>query len=467
MRVIEASMEQRWNERVGKMGDPRENPPTNGIVRHDSDMQKSEVSRQGIEPGSPWREASKLTGWRKQEILEKTRRLVASSGTIPTCENSGVTPPGVEPSSPRSETSSLTTTPRCSLKSIIRFRIYFKFFHEFCDLLKLKCSTARRGIAATTKCREGEGGGDRPRTEKPLYLVRKPITVIHISISPTLASLRLPAPSPLPGRGTYCHHISPSPLCARRRIRRRQSESTHTHRCNPRVFSPPSRRGCQRSGCVTTYLTTPPSPPFPFHDVLPLHTVPPQRLLQVRQPITPFRTRRSRRTARDTDCLNSRSLHSDPCEYLQSRVLRLTNWLTMAGKHYALSDRLQPVTERGGGASGHPDLGFPWFPEIAPAKCWVVHSCPVPTSLKLPPSLMTSLSTSEVKRFCRGKPEIPEKTRQPASLSGTIIACKNPGLTPPGKEPGSPWWEASRLTGHTSRPLFSINVDSDLCLFTW
>ncbi|KAJ8878763.1 hypothetical protein PR048_019349 [Dryococelus australis] len=41
MRVIEASMEQGWTERAGETRDPRESPPTSGIVRHDSHMQKS------------------------------------------------------------------------------------------------------------------------------------------------------------------------------------------------------------------------------------------------------------------------------------------------------------------------------------------------------------------------------------------------------------------------------------------
>ncbi|KAJ8880050.1 hypothetical protein PR048_020673 [Dryococelus australis] len=41
--------------------DPRENPPTNGIVRHESHMRKSRVIRPGIELGSPWWEASRLT----------------------------------------------------------------------------------------------------------------------------------------------------------------------------------------------------------------------------------------------------------------------------------------------------------------------------------------------------------------------------------------------------------------------
>ncbi|KAJ8897003.1 hypothetical protein PR048_002349 [Dryococelus australis] len=41
MRVIEVKMETHRNEVTGEMGDPRENPPTNGIVRHDSHMRKS------------------------------------------------------------------------------------------------------------------------------------------------------------------------------------------------------------------------------------------------------------------------------------------------------------------------------------------------------------------------------------------------------------------------------------------
>ncbi|KAJ8891778.1 hypothetical protein PR048_004331 [Dryococelus australis] len=35
MRVIEVGIEQRRNEMAGETGDPRENPPTNDIVRHD------------------------------------------------------------------------------------------------------------------------------------------------------------------------------------------------------------------------------------------------------------------------------------------------------------------------------------------------------------------------------------------------------------------------------------------------
>ncbi|KAJ8898270.1 hypothetical protein PR048_003630 [Dryococelus australis] len=41
MRVIEVNMEWHRNERTGETGDPRGNPPTNDIVRHDSHMRKS------------------------------------------------------------------------------------------------------------------------------------------------------------------------------------------------------------------------------------------------------------------------------------------------------------------------------------------------------------------------------------------------------------------------------------------
>ncbi|KAJ8897541.1 hypothetical protein PR048_002889 [Dryococelus australis] len=150
----------------GETGDPRENPPTSSIVRHHSHLRESGVTRQGIEPGSPWREASSLTaqtprplctqcsnkedgapppgilasvkvpgylelfsafetekrkidkgdsatsinagmkGRGKRESPEKTRRPAAMSCTIPRA-----TPPGIEPGSPRWEASSLTTTP--------------------------------------------------------------------------------------------------------------------------------------------------------------------------------------------------------------------------------------------------------------------------------------------------------------------------------------------------------------------
>ncbi|KAJ8889277.1 hypothetical protein PR048_008775 [Dryococelus australis] len=45
----------------GKTGDPRENPPASSIVRHDSHLRKYGVTQPGIERGSPWWEASRLT----------------------------------------------------------------------------------------------------------------------------------------------------------------------------------------------------------------------------------------------------------------------------------------------------------------------------------------------------------------------------------------------------------------------
>ncbi|KAJ8866052.1 hypothetical protein PR048_033576 [Dryococelus australis] len=54
--------------------------------------------------------APEYKGGGKREIPEKTRRPVASSGTISTCEYPGANPPGIKPVSLRSEASCLTTT---------------------------------------------------------------------------------------------------------------------------------------------------------------------------------------------------------------------------------------------------------------------------------------------------------------------------------------------------------------------
>ncbi|KAJ8874343.1 hypothetical protein PR048_025189 [Dryococelus australis] len=65
MRVNEVSMEQRRNESAGETGDSG-NPPTNGIVQHDSHLRKSGVKRPGVEPVSSWWEARSLVahrGW--------------------------------------------------------------------------------------------------------------------------------------------------------------------------------------------------------------------------------------------------------------------------------------------------------------------------------------------------------------------------------------------------------------------
>ncbi|KAJ8871569.1 hypothetical protein PR048_027895 [Dryococelus australis] len=51
----------------------------------------------------------------------------------------------------------------------------------------------------------------------------------------------------------------------------------------------------------------------------------------------------------------------------------------------------------------------------------------------------------------RGNREIPDKTRRPVASSGTIPVRENP-VTLPGIEPGSSWWEASRLTAQPPLP---------------
>ncbi|KAJ8872562.1 hypothetical protein PR048_026168 [Dryococelus australis] len=53
--------------------------------------------------------------------------------------------------------------------------------------------------------------------------------------------------------------------------------------------------------------------------------------------------------------------------------------------------------------------------------------------------------------------EIPEKTHRPTASSGTIPTCGNP-VTRPGIESGSPWWEASGLTGRPPRPLSVLEL---------
>ncbi|KAJ8893539.1 hypothetical protein PR048_006137 [Dryococelus australis] len=60
-------------------------------------------------------------GGGKREIREKTRRPVASFGTVPTCENPGATPPGNEPSLHRREESGLSLTPPQPLQHCTQF----------------------------------------------------------------------------------------------------------------------------------------------------------------------------------------------------------------------------------------------------------------------------------------------------------------------------------------------------------
>ncbi|KAJ8872164.1 hypothetical protein PR048_025766 [Dryococelus australis] len=83
------------NEGAGETGDPREDPPTYGIVQHDSHMRRSGVAR-GLNP-------DRLGGRRgrgRRGYPEGARRQAASSSTIPPCEDPRAGRPGIGPGSP-------------------------------------------------------------------------------------------------------------------------------------------------------------------------------------------------------------------------------------------------------------------------------------------------------------------------------------------------------------------------------
>ncbi|KAJ8869214.1 hypothetical protein PR048_030786 [Dryococelus australis] len=58
----------------------------------------------------------------------------------------------------------------------------------------------------------------------------------------------------------------------------------------------------------------------------------------------------------------------------------------------------------------------------------------------------------------RGNGITPEKTHRPGASSDTSPACEGPGLTRPGIEPGSPYWEASRLTTQPPKLLWGASL---------
>ncbi|KAJ8889047.1 hypothetical protein PR048_008541 [Dryococelus australis] len=75
-RIVRNLLKSGMDPRIGgETGNLRENPLTNGIVRHDSHMRKSGVTRPGIEPGSPWWEASRLTAQRPWPQNTAQRRI--------------------------------------------------------------------------------------------------------------------------------------------------------------------------------------------------------------------------------------------------------------------------------------------------------------------------------------------------------------------------------------------------------
>ncbi|KAJ8895468.1 hypothetical protein PR048_000801 [Dryococelus australis] len=73
MWVIEVSMEQRRNERAWETGDPRENPPTNGLVRHDSRIDPAGDSTRIALVGGEQANRSATAGSRVRNIVRKSR----------------------------------------------------------------------------------------------------------------------------------------------------------------------------------------------------------------------------------------------------------------------------------------------------------------------------------------------------------------------------------------------------------
>ncbi|KAJ8897718.1 hypothetical protein PR048_003068 [Dryococelus australis] len=93
------------------------------------------------------------------------------------------------------------------------------------------------------------------------------------------------------------------------------------------------------------------------------------------------------------------------------------------------------------------------------------------------PMRMIGVSMEQRRNEGAGKWDIPKKTHRPAASLDTIPTCENPGVTRPGIEPGSPWWEASTLSAQPPRPpwikryTISLTVEQrvgenqDLCAF--
>ncbi|KAJ8894650.1 hypothetical protein PR048_007314 [Dryococelus australis] len=168
MRVTEVSMEQRWNERLRETGDPRENPPTSDIIRHDSHMRKfmqrhildamarhsslrhtyksSRLANVVWKAFPIWRRRAryndtacflmKRQGGGKLDIPEKARRPAASSGTIPTCENPRVIRPGIEPGG-------VEVSAVCSYLAV---NVYLTLSHKFLKLSSLADLPWRSGL---------------------------------------------------------------------------------------------------------------------------------------------------------------------------------------------------------------------------------------------------------------------------------------------------------------------------------
>ncbi|KAJ8875161.1 hypothetical protein PR048_023056 [Dryococelus australis] len=76
--------------------------------------------------------------------------------------------------------------------------------------------------------------------------------------------------------------------------------------------------------------------------------------------------------------------------------------------------------------------------------------------IELPSPLLSDVPEIKFLRG-QGKREISEKKNPPTNGNGTIPTCENP-VTQPRIEPGSPLWEASRLTAQPPQPLQWLNA---------
>ncbi|KAJ8888577.1 hypothetical protein PR048_008069 [Dryococelus australis] len=99
-------MEQRMNERAGETGDPRDDPPTSGIIRHNSHMRKS-----GSEPvGNRTRFTYSRRGGNGRSARKPADQRHRPA-RFPLAKIRGATLSGIEPGLPWWETSSLTAQP--------------------------------------------------------------------------------------------------------------------------------------------------------------------------------------------------------------------------------------------------------------------------------------------------------------------------------------------------------------------
>ncbi|KAJ8882471.1 hypothetical protein PR048_014281 [Dryococelus australis] len=88
----------------------RKQSPRSSLQRNDTSAALNMRADEG-EVRCVWSSARMQGAGRNVRSPRKPRRPAPSSGTIPTCEGPGATPPGIEPGSPWRDASSLTTTP--------------------------------------------------------------------------------------------------------------------------------------------------------------------------------------------------------------------------------------------------------------------------------------------------------------------------------------------------------------------